>query len=133
MRTTGSLPAAYDTPLGNRRHRVQEYSIDLHLDTSFNAAGVPHETGIPRVWLEQWPTARRSLLSNLFHCAVRAGATTPALVVNSPQVAVVRRLRYATSPRNATDETLHAVWQSPQAAPQEAYAYAQSVLDWEHL
>jgi hypothetical protein len=28
---------------------------------------------------------------------------------------------------------LHAVWQALQTAPQEAYAYAQSVLDWEHL
>jgi len=42
-------------------------------------------------------------------------------------------LRYATPPRNATDETLHAVWQALQAAPQEAYAYAQTVLDWESL
>ena len=36
-------------------------------------------------------------------------------------------------PCNATDETLPAVWQALQVAPQEAYAYAQSVLDWESL
>jgi hypothetical protein len=73
------------------------------------------------------------LISNLFHHAVRDGATTPALVVHAVQAALARRLRHATPPRNATDETLHAVWQALQIAPQDAYAYAQSVLDWESL
>ena len=102
-------------------------------DTRPRPGGVPSATVTPRDWLEQWPVARRSLISNLFHYAVRDGATTPALVVHAVQGALARRLRYVTPPRHATDETLHAVWQALQAAPQDAYAYAQSVLDWESL
>src|SRR5262249_1983650 len=73
------------------------------------------------------------LISNLFHYSVRAGATTPSLVIHAVQVALHRRLQSTTPPHNATDETLHAVWQALQTAPHEAYAYAQSVLDWESL
>ncbi len=110
-----------------------EYSINTQFDTSPNAARVASETVTPRDWLEQWPPVRRSLISNRFHYAVRDGAIMPALVVRAVQTALHQRLRYATPPRNATDETLHAVWQALQAAPQEAYAYAQTVLDWESL
>src|SRR2546428_630027 len=110
-----------------------KYSIDTHLITSLNAADVPGEPGTPRVWLERWPTARRSLISNLFHYAVRDGAITPALVVQAVQTALHQRLRYAIPPRNARDETLYAVWQALQTAPHDAYAYAQSVLDRESL
>jgi hypothetical protein len=94
---------------------------------------IPSATATPRDWLEQWPVARRSLISNLFHYAVRDGATTPAVIVHAVQGAIARRLRYATLPHDAADETLRSVWQALQAAPQEAYAYAQSVLDWEAL
>jgi len=87
----------------------------------------------PRAWLEQWPTARRSLISNLFHCAVRDGATTPALVVSAVQATLRRRLQYAPLPFDATTETLHAVWQALQTTPQEAYVHARAVLDWEAL
>jgi hypothetical protein len=112
---------------------MRQYSITTQCDTLSHDPGVPSATITPRHWLEQWPVTRRSLISNLFHHAVRDGATTPALVVHAVQVALERRLRHATPPRNATDETLHAVWQALQAVPQEAYAYTQSVIDWEHL
>ena len=111
----------------------EQYSIHTNLGTSPHATGVTSEAVISRNWLEQWPVARRSLISNLFHYAVRDGAITPALVVHAVQVAIARRLRYATPPRNASDETLHAVWQTLQTAPHEAYEYTQNVLDWEHL
>lgn len=69
----------------------------------------------------------------LLRHATRDGATTPALIVQMVQAALARRLQYAIPPQHATDETLHAVWQALQTAPQEAYSYAQSVLDWESL
>jgi hypothetical protein len=112
---------------------MRECSTNTQLDTLPPATGVPRATVTPRDWLAQWPIACRSLISNLFHYAVRAGAPTPALVVHAVQGALERRLRSVTSPRTATDETLHSVWQLLQAAPQEAYAYAQSVLAWESL
>jgi hypothetical protein len=112
---------------------MQQYSITTQCDTPLHDPGVPSATVTQRHWLEQWPVARRSLISNLFHSAVREGATTPALVVHAVQAALARRLRYGTPPRHATDETLYAVWQALQIAPQDAYAYAQSVLDWESL
>jgi hypothetical protein len=102
----------------------QQYNVEAE-----HSPRVTSETTTPRAWLEQWPPARRSLLSNLFHTAVRAGATTPTVVVRAVQTEIHQRLRYVDSPRNATDTTLHAVLQSLQAAPQDAYAYAQSVLD----
>jgi hypothetical protein len=92
-----------------------------------------HEVEPPRSWLEQWPTARRSLISNLFHYAVRDGATTPALIVQAVQAAITRRLRYARPPYDAADEALHTVRQALQSDPQDAYAYAQNVLAWEQL
>jgi len=100
------------------------------------ASHTPRVLSVPdpsREWLEQWPKPRRSLISNLFHFAVREGETTPALVVRAVQVAVHHRLQYATPPLDACQTTLHAVWQALQSAPQEAYVYAQSVLDWESL
>jgi hypothetical protein len=112
---------------------MKQYSILESPETASHATRVPMAPITAREWLEQWPIARRSLISNLFHGAVRAGATTPPLIVRAVQVALHRRLQYATPPRNATDETLHAVWQALQAAPQDAYAYAQSVLNWESL
>jgi hypothetical protein len=111
----------------------QQYNTTTQFDTSAHVTDVTSETATPRDWLAQWPVARRSLISNLFHYAVRDGARTPALVVHAVQSVLHRRLRYVTSLHNTTDETLHAVWQSLQVAPQGAYAYAQSVLDWEAL
>jgi hypothetical protein len=112
---------------------VRYDTTDSQLGTSQARPGVTTADATTRAWLEQWPAPRRSLISNLFHYSVREGATTPALVIQAVQRALQQRLRYATSLRNAADETLHAVWQALQAAPQEAYAYAQSVLDWEFL
>jgi hypothetical protein len=86
-----------------------------------------------RRWLEQWPITRRSLISNLFHSAVRAGATTPDLIIHAVQAELHRRLQYVQPPLNATDEALHGVLQSLQTAPSEAYPYVQTVLDWEAL
>src|SRR5215467_12080630 len=108
----------------------QQYNIDVQLDTSPNKARVTNGTITPRNWLEQWPIARRSLISDLFHYAVRDGATTPALIINAVQGSIERRLQYVPPPPTVTDETLHAVWQALQAAPQGAYAYAESVLAW---
>src|SRR5215831_12360665 len=102
-----------------------EYSTATQRDTSAHATRVPSASATTRDWLEQWPVARRRLISNLFHHALRDGAATPALVVHAVQGALARRLRYATPPRDTTDETLHAVWQALQAAPQDAYAYTQ--------
>ena len=110
-----------------------KYSTPTYLDTAPNAPPFADETAAPRVWLEQWPALRRGLISNLFHFAVLQEASTPALVVYAVQIALRRRLQYATPPLNATNQTLQHVWQSLQVAPHEAYAYAQTVLDREAL
>jgi hypothetical protein len=110
-----------------------QYNTPTYLDTAPNATPVADETATPRGWLEQWPALRRGLISDLFHFAVRQGASTPALVVNAVKRALRRRLQYATPPLNTTNQTLQHVWQSLQVAPQEAHAYAQTVLDWEAL
>lgn len=112
---------------------MQQYSTWEFPDTSPNTASSTAPTVTPRAWLEQWPPARRSFISNLFHDAVRDGATTSALVVHAVHTVLHQRLRYATLPRNTTDATLRAVLQSLQTAPDDAYAYAQTVLDWEAL
>jgi hypothetical protein len=106
---------------------MQQYTMYTPLDTSPNATRVNDETVPLRAWLEQWPPARRSLISNLFHYAVRDGATTPAVVVRAVQTALHRRLGYAVPSRNATDETLYAVCQALQAAPSEAYPWPSSI------
>jgi len=112
---------------------MRECSTNTQLDTLPHATGVPRATVTPRDWLAQWPIACRSLISNLFHYAACEGVTTPALVARAVQTALRHRLSSVPFPRNATDETLSAVWQALQAAPLEAYVYAQSVLDWESL
>lgn len=96
-------------------------------------SSIQDDEAAPRAWLKQWPAAPRSLISNMFHFAVRAGATTPILVVSTVQAELRRRLRYARPPLDATDEVLHAVLKSLQITPDEAYPYAQTVLDWEAL
>jgi hypothetical protein len=111
----------------------RQYSILDVASTSESLASVTRDAGTPREWLAQWPTACRSLISNLFHKAVRAGATTPALIVTAVHADLRRRLRYATPWLDATDATLHAVLQALQTAPQEAYPYAADVLAWEGL
>src|SRR5262245_2535906 len=116
-----------------RSYHMHHFSTSPNTYTRPTPARVPSAPIAVRDWLEQWPTARRRLVINWFQYAVRNGAPTPALVVKAVQGAIAQRLRYTTPPCNATDETLHAVWQALQAAPQEAYAYAQRVLDWEAL
>src|SRR5262245_35332215 len=111
----------------------QQYSTLAIASSSESLASVTRDTVTPREWLAQWPTARRSLISNLFHKAVRAGVTTLAFIVTAVQADLRRRLRYATPWLAATDATLHAVLQALQTTPQEAYPYAQAVLDWEGL
>jgi hypothetical protein len=111
----------------------QQYSTLDVTYTSESSASVTRDTVTPRGWLTQWPTARRSLISNLFHNAVRAGATTPALIITAVQADLWRRLRYATPSPDVTDATLHAVLQALQTAPHEAYPYAADVLAWARL
>jgi hypothetical protein len=91
----------------------------------------PPET--PRTWLAQWPQARRSLLANLFHSAVRAGASTPTAVVDAAGRELRRRLRDVRPPLGPTDTVLEAVLDALGRAPQDAEAYAQEVLAWEAL
>jgi hypothetical protein len=111
---------------------MQEYNtLTIPQPSQSSPAGSGADT--PRTWLERWPTARRSLISNLFHYAARAGATTPVFIISAVQVELHRRLRYARPPFDATDDALHGVLQSLQNAPSEAYVYAQTVLDWEAL
>lgn len=94
-------------------------------------SSIHDDDAAPHAWLEQWQVARRSLISNLFHNAVRAGASTSALIITAVQAEL--RWRSARPPLDATDETLHAVLKSLQTAPQEAYPYAEGVIAWERL
>ena len=70
----------------------QQYNTNTQFDTPTNTLGDTNETATSRDWLAQWPIARRSLISNLFHYAAREGATTPAHVVRAVQTALRRRL-----------------------------------------
>jgi hypothetical protein len=110
-----------------------KYSIPTISSTASNAPGASQDTVTPRAWLEQWPTTRRSLISNLFHSAVRKGATTPLMVFSIVQTDLHQHLRDAKRPFSTTDEVLHTVLQALQTAPHEACHYAQAVLDWEAL
>src|SRR5713226_2072800 len=85
----------------------------------------------PRAWLEHFPAARRSGVSNQFHCAVRGGATTPATVLHKVQQTVQRRLQWVTPYTDVAH--LQTVLTALQEARAGALAYAQSVLDYEHL
>lgn len=82
----------------------------------------------PRTWLEQWPAARRSTISNWFHYAARAGATTPAAVIDAVVQELLRRLRF-----DPTDTIMRDVLEALQRTPQEAVPYAEEVLAWESL
>src|SRR6266436_2790900 len=109
-----------------------QYTTPRAPHTSQSARRVTSCHRIPRSWLEQWHTARRSLSSNLFHVAVRDGAATPAMVVGAVQAAIRRRL-HSAPPFDATDEFLHAVWRARQTASHEECPSVEAVITWEHL
>ena len=85
----------------------------------------------PRAWLAQFPDQRRSTIATWFHGAVRTGAQTPHAVCSAVWQTVQRRLQGASE--LASRQFLQGVLDILQRTPQEALAYAQSVLDYERL
>lgn len=85
----------------------------------------------PRAWLEHFPALCRSVIANWFHFSVRAGHCTTALVVHQVQQAVQRRLLWVSDP--AEDAHLRTVLAALQTDRSGSLAYAQSVIDYEHL
>jgi hypothetical protein len=92
-----------------------------------------HQAGlvIARAWLERFPANRRSAIANWHHYAVRAGAHTPESVLLQVQQTIYRRLQWTRDP--ATGAHLSAVVEALTADRAGALAYAQSVIDYEHL
>ena len=85
----------------------------------------------PRAWLEHIPTPRRSGVANCFHGAVRGGHRTPDAVVHQVQQTMQRRLQWTSAPTETA--YLQAVLDALQTDRAGALAYAQSVIDYEHL
>src|SRR5262245_8746122 len=87
------LPPSGET----RPHRVRQL-WDWHCLAAHTRVGESMKTPTmlpePREWLTQWPAARRSLLANLFHFAVRHGAGTPHAVVTAVVHALQRRVQW---------------------------------------
>jgi hypothetical protein len=85
----------------------------------------------PRAWLERFPSARRSAIANWYHYAVRNGASTPVAVAHQVRQTVQRRLQWTSAPTETA--YLQAVLDALQTDRAGALAYAQSVIDYEHL
>jgi hypothetical protein len=85
----------------------------------------------PRAWLQNFPAARRSAISNWFYYAVRGGHTTPAAVIHQVQQEIQRRLQWARD--TETEAHLHIVQEALQTDRAGALAYAESIIAYEQL
>jgi hypothetical protein len=84
-----------------------------------------------RAFLSYFPVTHRSTVANWFHYAVRAGASTPLMVIARVRQEIHHRLRWAHS--EDTTALLSQVLGMLQSDAAGACAYAESVIGWERL
>lgn len=79
-------------------------------------------------FLEAFPVARRSLIANQFHCAVRGGATTVDAVIREVKRDAISRMTFAGGERWTTQRELLRLLETDTAG-----AFAKTVIAHEAL